>query len=40
VFFYIATEDVRWFLDLIGVAADQWGCRRDVPGEESADAFT
>jgi putative DNA primase/helicase len=36
-FFYIATEDVRWFLDLIGVAADQWGCRRDVPGEDARD---
>lgn len=34
-FWYIATEDVRWFLDRIGVPSDQWGCRRDVPGEDA-----
>src|SRR6266568_7825108 len=36
-FFYIATEDARWFLDRIGVAAEQWGCRRDVPGADARD---
>lgn len=36
-FFYIAAEDVRPFLDRIGVAADGWGCRRAVPGEDARD---
>src|SRR4051812_5300009 len=34
-FFYVATEDVRPFLNRIGVEQDAWGCRRDVPGEDS-----
>jgi Family of unknown function (DUF5906) len=34
-FFFIASEDVRPFLDLIGVAPSQWGTRRDAPGESS-----
>jgi hypothetical protein len=36
-FAYAASEDVRPFLDLIGVLADQWGCRRSVPGQDGAD---
>jgi hypothetical protein len=36
-FFYIATEDARWFLDRIGIEAEQWGCRRDVPGADARD---
>jgi putative DNA primase/helicase len=36
-FFHLGSEDVRPFLDLIGVAANQWGCRRDVPGENARD---
>jgi Family of unknown function (DUF5906) len=36
-FFYVASEDVRPFLDLIGVAPDQWGTRRGVPGESGRD---
>ncbi len=36
-FFYVAAEDVRPFLDRIGVAADQWGCRRAIPGEDPRD---
>ena len=35
-FFYIASEDVRPFLDRIGVDPQSWGCRRSV-GEKSAD---
>jgi Family of unknown function (DUF5906) len=34
-FFYIATADVRPFLERIGAAQDQWGIRRDVPGEDA-----
>jgi hypothetical protein len=37
IFFYVATEDVRPFLDLVGVDGDKWGCRRDVPGEDARD---
>jgi len=37
IFFYVATEDVRWFLDLIGVEPDGFGCRRDVVGEDARD---
>jgi putative DNA primase/helicase len=37
VFFYVATEDVRPFLDLIGVGPEQWGTRRDAPGEDARD---
>jgi KaiC/GvpD/RAD55 family RecA-like ATPase len=36
-FFYAASEDVRPFLDSIGVRVDQWGCRRAVPGEDTRD---
>jgi hypothetical protein len=36
-FFHLASEDVRPFLDLIGVPSHQWGCRRDVPGENARD---
>jgi putative DNA primase/helicase len=34
-FFYVASEDVRRFLDRIGAQPHQWGVRRDVPGENS-----
>jgi hypothetical protein len=34
---YAATEDVRPFLDAIGVQPDQWGCRRTAPGLNGAD---
>ena len=34
--FYTAREDVRPFLDQIDVRADQWGCRRSVPGANAA----
>src|SRR6185437_13904262 len=30
-FAYAASEDVRLFLNAIGVPADGWGCRRSVP---------
>jgi Family of unknown function (DUF5906) len=36
-FFYVAAEDVRPFLDRIGVDPHQWGCRRSVPGEDGRD---
>jgi hypothetical protein len=36
-FFHLASEDVRPFLDLIGVPSHQWGCRRDVPGANGRD---
>jgi hypothetical protein len=36
-FFYVATEDVRPFLDRIGVLPDQWGCRRAAPGADGRD---
>jgi hypothetical protein len=32
IFFYVITDDVRPFLDCIGVGTEQWGARRDVPG--------
>jgi putative DNA primase/helicase len=35
VFFYVASEDVRPFLDRID--ADQWGVRRGIPGEDGRD---
>ena len=35
-FFCVATENVRRFLDCIGTQTRQWGVRRDVPGEGSA----
>jgi putative DNA primase/helicase len=34
-FFYAASEDVRAFLDHIGAPPQQWGVRRDVPGEDA-----
>jgi len=33
-FFYTPSEDVRPFLDRIGVAVDAWGTRRSVPGTD------
>jgi hypothetical protein len=36
-FFFVRTGLVRQFLDLIGVAADAWGCRRSIPGHSGAD---
>jgi hypothetical protein len=36
-FFYVAGEDVRPFLDRIGAQHGQWGVRRDVPGEDARD---
>ncbi len=36
-FFYIASEDVRPFLDRIGVRPDAWGARRSVPGQDGRD---
>jgi putative DNA primase/helicase len=36
-FFYCAAEDVRPFLDRIGATPEQWGVRRDVPGEDARD---
>lgn len=37
IYFYIATEDVRGFLDSIGVPSEAQGCRRAVPGADSRD---
>lgn len=36
-FFYVASEDVRPFLNRIGARTHQWGVRRDVPGEDPRD---
>src|SRR5271166_6135038 len=36
-FFYVASEDFRPFLDRIGAPPHQWGVRRDVPGEDARD---
>jgi RecA-family ATPase len=36
-FFYIEADDVRWFLDLIGVDAGMWGTKRGIPGLSGAD---
>jgi hypothetical protein len=36
-FFYLAADDVRWFLDRLGVAADKWGTKRGIPGISGAD---
>jgi hypothetical protein len=33
VFLMFRAEDVREFLDWIGVARTQWGCKRSIPGE-------
>lgn len=35
-FFRIAAPDVRWFLDLIGVEKDAWGCKRGIAGLDGA----
>jgi putative DNA primase/helicase len=34
-FFYIASEAARPFLDRLGVKPDSWGCRRAAPGEDA-----
>jgi hypothetical protein len=34
-YFFLPSEDVRPFLDRIGVPGDGWGCRRNVSGEDS-----
>lgn len=36
-YFYIASGDVRPFLDRIGVVPGDWGCRRGIPGQDSKD---
>jgi hypothetical protein len=36
-FFYIRAEEVRPFLDRIGVDPDKWGCKRGIPGLSGAD---
>jgi putative DNA primase/helicase len=36
-FFFVASENVRWFLDSIGADRGQWGVRRGVPGEDARD---
>ena len=36
-FFYVAAENVRPFLDLIGVEPASWGCKRGIPGLSGAD---
>jgi hypothetical protein len=36
-FFHVAAEHVRPFLDLISVFPEQWGCRRDVAGKDARD---
>jgi putative DNA primase/helicase len=36
-FFCVESDDVRPFLDLIGVLEGKWGCRRSVPGEDARD---
>jgi hypothetical protein len=36
-FFYVASEDVRPFLDQIGCLREQSGCRRDAPGKDGRD---
>jgi hypothetical protein len=35
--FCLGSEDVRPFLDRLGVKPDSWGCRRDAPGEDARD---
>jgi hypothetical protein len=37
VYFYVATEDARSFLDRIGAEPDTWGTRRDAPGADGRD---
>jgi putative DNA primase/helicase len=36
-FFYLTSEDVRPFLNKIGVDPEHWGTRRGVPGEDARD---
>ena len=36
-FFYVASEDVRPFLDRIGASPDAWGTRRGMPGQDGRD---
>jgi hypothetical protein len=36
-FFLIGADDVRWFLDRLGVEADKWGTKRGIPGLSGAD---
>jgi len=36
-FFYCAAEDVRRFLDAIGVEQDKWGTKRGIGGHNGAD---
>jgi len=36
-YFYVAKEDVRPFLERIGGQSQQWGIRRDVPGKDARD---
>ena len=36
-FFYLASEDVRRFLTMLGLAADQWGTKRGIPGYSGSD---
>jgi Protein of unknown function (DUF3631) len=36
-FFFIASHLVRRFLDLVGVLAGVWGCKRGIPGLSGAD---
>jgi putative DNA primase/helicase len=35
VFFYVPSEEVRPFLERIGADPQQWGVRRDVPGQDA-----
>jgi hypothetical protein len=37
IFFYVGAEDVRPFLDQIGVDPSAWGCRRSAPGANGRD---
>jgi hypothetical protein len=36
-FHYLAADNVRWYLDLIGVPPSGSGCRRGIPGEDARD---
>jgi len=36
-FFYLASEDVRRFLEILDVATDQWGTKRGIPGYSGGD---
>jgi hypothetical protein len=37
IFFYAANQDVRPFLNRIGVQPDTWGTRRGIPGQDGRD---